>query len=684
MRPENTSVEIVRRALESGLRRLLVRDLLYAVVVGSGVVAAGFALVAVSTRSVTLLLALALGTMAVVVALRRQSRMMSQVALLIERGDPSLKNLIVTAEELIRHPGRSADWIGRRIFDDAASRLHEVDFRSTVPLSRVALAALAAVLVATVTPLAVRPSGIAPSSNSRSIASLTARHTLVLEAQLEPPAYSKRPSSVLTNPERIDALAGTRLTLVVLAPQSTPVRVRFGDRELSAKQGSDRAGFEMALAESGYLAVEFDGDGTRREPTRLIAVNVVPDRAPVVHVERPGRDLLLPTVNHVVEIDAAASDDIALGALVLRYTKVSGSGEQFEFVEGELPLVISRDNAQSWRGHGRIPVAALGLEPGDSLVYRLTAQDDRPGAAGAASSDTFFVEIAGPGRVALEGFAMAPEQERYALSQQMIVVKLRRLREREKRLSPQALDDETGALAAEQRAVRGNFIFLMGGHVEDEEEEAEHSNEIQEGRLENTATREIWRAVSHMTVVEQALAGNDTAAALTAAMKAVEALQRAFTRNRYILRTLPSRLRIDPSRRLAGELDDVKDENRPVASATDAPSALLSRQLLADMIALIPLLRREPQSPQAIMTLSAAAERALTAAAGDAPWNEVAQAILRLRRSVSENEKPSRTDAEARAVVQMLLERVRRDATTVRDVARDQLESAWAKEGRRR
>ena len=100
MRPENASAEIVRRALESALRRLLVRDLLYAVVVGSGVVSAGFALVPVSTRSVTLLLALALGTMAVVVALRRQSRMMSQVALLIERDDPSLKNLIVTAEEL--------------------------------------------------------------------------------------------------------------------------------------------------------------------------------------------------------------------------------------------------------------------------------------------------------------------------------------------------------------------------------------------------------------------------------------------------------------------------------------------------------------------------------------------------------------------------------------------------------
>jgi hypothetical protein len=678
MRPENTSAEIVRRALESGLRRLLVRDLLYAVALGSGVIAAGFVLVPVSIRSVTLLLALALGTMALVVAVRRPSRTTSAIALLIERGDPSLKNLIVTAEELIRHPGRSADWIGRRIFDDAASRVRGVEFGSTVPLRGAALAALAAVLVATVA-LAFRATSNTPSSESRPLASSATRRTPGIEAHLEPPAYSKRSSSVLTNPERIDALAGTRLTLVVPGEDSTAVRVRFGDRELPAKQGSEGVGFEAALTESGYLAVEIDGD-----ETRLIAVTVVPDRAPVIRVERPGRDLLLPAVNHVIDVDAAASDDIALGALALRYTKVSGSGEQFEFIEGELPLAITRESAQSWRGHGRIPVGGLGLLPGDSLVYRLTAQDERPGAAGAASSDTFFVEIAGPGQVALEGFAMPPEQERYALSQQMIVVKLRRLREREKRLSAQALADETGALAAEQRAVRGNFIFLMGGHVEDEEEEAERSNEIQEGRLEHTATREIWRAVSHMTVVEQALAAHDTAAALTAAVKAVEALQRAFTRNRYILRTLPSRLRIDPSRRLAGELDDLKDENRPVASATEAPSALLSRQLLADMIAVVPLLRREPRSRQAMTTLSAAAERALTAAAGDSQWSELAQAVLRLRRGVSESAEPSRIDTDARAVVQMLLERVRRDAPTVRDGAPDRLESAWAGEGGRR
>jgi hypothetical protein len=682
MRPENAPVEIVRATLERGRRRLLIRDLLHAVVVGAFVLTAGFALAPLSARLAIILGALGVGIVAALVAIRRRSRTASRVAFLIERLDPSLKNLVVTAEELLRHPERSADWIGRRVFDEAASRLRATDLGSTVPIAHAALAALAAVLVAAVTPAAVGSRGIGSGSSSRQPARAEAGGPQSIEARLDPPEYSKRPASVVTNPQRIDALAGTRLTLT--APLgSADVRVRFGEQQLSPNKDSDGTRFEMALRESGYLAVELGSDAGR-EPTRLIAVTVTPDRVPSVKVERPGRDLLLPTVDEVVEIDAAASDDIALGALALRYTKVSGTGEQFEFVEGELPLAVTRDTPQNWRAHGRMAVATLRLEPGDSLVYRLTARDERPGTAGTASSETFFVEIAGPGQVALEGFEMPPEQERYALSQQMIVVKLRRLRGRERRLSPQALSDETGGIAAEQRAVRGNFVFLIGGHVEDEEEEAEHSNEIQEGRLENTATREIWRAVAQMTVVEQALAAPDTGAALTAAVKAVEALQRAFTRNRYILRTLPFRLQIDPSRRLSGDLGEVKDENRPVAPATDAASGLLSRQLLADMVALIPKLRREPRSPLAVPDLSAAAERALTAAAGDSQWRAVAQAILQLRSSVSANAGPSRIDADGRAVVQALLERVRQNAAVVRGGAGDRLESAWAAEGPRR
>jgi hypothetical protein len=266
----------------------------------------------------------------------------------------------------------------------------------------------------------------------------------------------------------------------------------------------------------------------------------------------------------------------------------------------------------------------------------------------------------------------------------MIVVKLRRLREREKGMTPSALDQQTSAIGAEQRAVRGHFVFLMGGHVEDEEEEAEHSHEIQEGRLENTARREIWRAVSHMTSTEQALAAHDTAAALAAATKAVEALQKAFTRNRYILRTLPSRLRIDPSRRLSGALDEAKDAVRPVTQPADPAETVLSRRLLGETIALIPRLRSEPRSSEVIAALSAAAERALGAGAGDPEWSDIAQSLLRLRDVASDGAAPARLDAESRAVVQALLRHVRKDAARVHERGVDRLESAWSGEARRR
>ena len=48
--------------------------------------------------------------------------------------------------------------------------------------------------------------------------------------------------------------------------------------------------------------------------------------------------------------------------------------------------------------------------------------------------------------------------------------------------------------------MRANFIFLMGGHVEDEIEEAEHSHEIQEGRLENNARKDISAAIHQMSL----------------------------------------------------------------------------------------------------------------------------------------------------------------------------------------
>ena len=83
---------------------------------------------------------------------------------------------------------------------------------------------------------------------------------------------------------------------------------------------------------------------------------------------------------------ARATDDFGLRGLVLRYTKVSGSGEQFEFTDGEIPLAISRPSAREWRGSTGRSLAELGLHDGDMLVYRAVASDARPG-ENEASSD---------------------------------------------------------------------------------------------------------------------------------------------------------------------------------------------------------------------------------------------------------------------------------------------------------
>ena len=94
----------------------------------------------------------------------------------------------------------------------------------------------------------------------------------------------------------------------------------------------------------------------------------------------------------------------------------------------------------------------------------------------------------------------------------MIVLKIQRLRARERTLGRAALEEATASIAAEQRAVRANFIFLMGGHVEDEEEEAERSSEIAEGRLQSSARKEINAAIDYMSRAEQALDGRRTPA----------------------------------------------------------------------------------------------------------------------------------------------------------------------------
>ena len=547
---------------------------------------------------------------------RRAQHTAAAAARAVEQIRPQASNVVVTAEELQRHPERASARMTERVRRDAERVLAGLTPGEVAGWRRAAIAAgVAALLLASAILLPnVRETASATAAATRRVVDAAlGRESQHVTVSIRPPAYSGLEPRTLVDPERIEVLEGTRLALASAA--RSPMALRFG----TAPLGTLGAGvaIEFVARDSGYFAVENSG-----EAVKLMALSVIRDRSPAVRIEKPARDLLLPDAARNVPVHVSASDDLGLTSLELRYTKVSGSGEQFEFQEGSVPLRVARGSGRDWQADAQLSLAALKLSAGDSLVYRAVARDARPGDVGLGSSDTFYVEIAGPGQVPLEGIEMPPEEERYALSQQMIVLKIERLKAREQTLSRDALTEESALIAAEQRSVRANFIFLLGGHVEDEEVEAEQSSEISEGRLQNTARRDITRAIGHMTRAEQGLVAINTTSALPPARAAVEALQRAFGRSRYLLRALASRTPLDPSRRLTGNTSSADVWRRAVIDADPREGAAV-RALLDRLIAAYAALNGESAAPN----LAGLAEAALAIDPGAAEWQQTARRL---------------------------------------------------------
>jgi Domain of unknown function (DUF4175) len=617
------------RGLSIVARRLRLAEILRATAVGAPLAAVARLLLTragLPTSGAGLLAGVLLVVLAVLWLARvRQRWIPAAAARSVEAARPSARNVVITAEELLRHPDRAAPLLRARVFYESAEVVGAIDPARVVPLGRPAVLAIGAVALAALVVTGVPGRAVRLAVDAVHDAAGRAAGAATISATISPPSYTREPSRTVENPDRLEALQGSRMTLAVKGGGSW--RVRFGTDPLATRVSGGSTVVDLTLARSGYLAIE-PADADASASRRLLPVTVFPDRAPAIRVNAPGKDLLLPDATPVVPLSAAATDDFGLQSLELRYTRVSGSGEQFEFNEGSLPLTIARETGRSWTARADLALSKIGLAPGDALIYRFVGRDERPGDAGLASSETFFIEVAGPGQVALAGFELPPDRERYALSQQMIVLKLERLMARETTLDRAALAQEVGNIAAEQRAVRANFVFLMGGQVEDEEAEAEHSHEIQEGRLENTARREIVEAIDHMGNVEVGLAGVSTAAALPPARLAVEALQRAFGRNRYILRTLPVRSRVDPSRRLTGETSAASGWRRDVSPP--APDAVVegARTLLTRLLELAPVVKAGSVDASVLTGL---AEEALGIDPAAEAWQAVSTGLLQLR-----------------------------------------------------
>jgi hypothetical protein len=392
-----------------------------------------------------------------------------------------------------------------------------------------------------------------------------------LHVGVQPPPYLARAAETYDDPDVLDVLEGSLVTVAYGGVGHDVVAYRGETRlDLTERAGRRTASF---TADTSTVLLASTPDGA---PVHAMTLRVVPDRPPDVRVDAPGRDLRPTRIDADIAVTIVAQDDHGLHDLRLVYTTVSGSGETFTFADGHLPVTVERESATTWRASSRIRPAALGLGPGDSLVYYAVARDGRSSEDGRGESDRYLVEIPRPGELGGGDFSLPDTERRYALSQRMVIELTERLIAQRERLDAEAFVREAQGLARQQRRVRAEFVFLMGGDVVDEVEEAEHSHEIEAGRLDNSGQQALLEAVRQMSLAEQRLVAGDAVGALPFEYRALQALQAAFGQARYFMRTLPSRVAIDLDRRLTGDryLADPSTWDRQVLTPHDREQAV--------------------------------------------------------------------------------------------------------------
>ncbi len=513
--------------------------------------------------------------------LARVRRTRQDAAADMEQLVPASRNLLFTAlEAAAASPAANAGGLHADavVQHRAAQLASTVDVQALLPWTTVRRALSVAVVlwIGAVAATRLTPSGAADRRVRNVIARATGTASISrVDITTTPPAYTGRPTQVVRNPTRIDALEGSTLVLTAAATGDTVViATDSGEVRLPRPARGDFT-WRGTVRRDGFIALAPGASGGNAEP-RLIAIAMRADAAPSARITAPARDLVVDSTRTSLAVSIEASDDIALRALELHITKVSGSGERFTFDEGTIPLQISRSSRTTWRATGTLPLGALLKEPGDLVVYRARVADARPGAA-PVESDAFIAERAAPGGIAAAGFALDPEEERYAVSQQMVILKTERLIAAQKSLARTAIEEQSRQLAAEQRRVRAEFVFMMGGEFEqalvadengigdlDESHEAESEADLAAGRMVNRGRTALLTAIRAMSRAALTLGEQDLTTALRHEKTALNNLQEAFARQRFLMRALTQREALDFTRRLTGSLDSIAREPRPM------------------------------------------------------------------------------------------------------------------------
>jgi hypothetical protein len=500
----------------------------------------------------------------------RRAQSPAAIADVLERGVPASRNLLRTALEL-RERRTGVDPALRELVTSRADALAvRADARVVVPTRRAtqSLGVACILWLVGVGLGTLLPVGAVSRTAARAVAVATQSSSISrIDVTVAPPAYTRQPPRAERDPQRVDALEGSTLTFRVAA-NADSLRIETADSTRTlARPASGDFTWQASLRDDGFAA--FTPYTSRPGAKRLLALSMQRDGAPRVRISAPGKDLVVPSADRTLDVRIDATDDVGLVQLQLHYTKVSGSGERFEFTEGTIPVHLTREALTHWTARAALALKPLLLEPGDLVVYKARVTDSRPGRE-PIESDAFIAQLAEAGGVAALGFSMDPDEDRYAVSQQMVIQKTERLIAGQKALALDTVKERASQIAVEQRRVRAEFVFMTGGEFEagvvegeeggtqlDETAEAEGEQDLAAGRMVNRGRQALLTAIRAMSRASIALTESRLADALRYERTALTNLQEAFARQRFLMRALSQREALDPARRHTGALDSL-------------------------------------------------------------------------------------------------------------------------------
>jgi len=187
------------------------------------------------------------------------------------------------------------------------------------------------------------------------------------------------------------APAGTRVDLEILASQRL-AKAEWQFEENLAKPmqiaADTLARVAFAVEKEGYYVVRLtNADGMSNTSVEYF-VHVMPDEAPQITLERPGRDAR-PTMLEEVPMAAHVSDDYGLKKFDLIYTINDQAPARRDLLATINPQRNDPNSRMNYHAATLLFLEELGVQPGDFISYYFEAGDAKQ----KAETDLYFLEV---------------------------------------------------------------------------------------------------------------------------------------------------------------------------------------------------------------------------------------------------------------------------------------------------